>query len=319
MSKPLAELSLSQLRCFVAVVDAGSFAEASRRLGMSTSAVSKTIVRFESAYGLKLLHRSTHALSLTEDGEQLIDAAREMIRSATALETSIDDLVSNAGIGRVRMTTPVGLMRQCVAPLLCKFIAVHPDIHLDLRASNEIVDLAQAGIDLAIRSGSLEGIPGHLAQPWFKFPWVACASPSYIAKRGCPESPESLSSHDLIGFRNTKTGAVRPWRFRISGIINVNDQVQLRPLFQPRIVIDDGDAAWRAALNGAGIAMAPLWLAADALIAGQMIEVLRDWRGEDTQFSIVRRDRQQASKRVEAVIDFLKANTPRFSDDLLKI
>ena len=318
MPTPLSELSLPQLRCFVAVVDAGSLAEAARRLGMSTSTISKAIARFESGYGLKLLHRSTHALSLTEAGEQLIDAAREAIRGIVAFEDSLDDIVSTGAMGRVRISAPVAFVRCRLVPLLPSFITELPDVSLDVRASNETVDLAEAGIDLAIRSGPLDGIPGHIAQPWFRYPWVICASPDYLLRRGCPDSPADIARHDLIGFRNRKTGAVRPWRLRNLASDGPNARGQAWPPFRPRIAIDDGDAVWGAALNGSGIAMAPMWLAADALNSGQMVEVLRAWRGEDTQVSILRRDRQHAPRRVEAVIDFLKANTPTFTSELLE-
>lgn len=171
MPGPVADLSLPHLRCFVAVVDAGGFAEAGRRMGMSTSAMSKTIARFEAMYGLKLLHRSTHALSLTEEGEQLIGAAREAIRGIAALEASIGDLVASSVSGRVRVSAPVGFVRNRLVPLLPAFMAALPDVCLDLRASNEIIDLAEAGVDLAIRSGTLDGTPGQLAQSWFRYPW----------------------------------------------------------------------------------------------------------------------------------------------------
>lgn len=307
MSTPLAELSLPQLRCFVAVVEAGSFAEAGRRLGMSTSAISKMIARFEAAYGLKLLHRSTHALSLTEDGERLIDAAREAVRGVAALEASLGDVVSDGGAGRVRISAPVAFARCRIVPLLPAFVAALPGIHLDLRASNELVDLADAGVDLAIRGGSLEGIPGHVAQPWFRAPWVVCASPDYLARHGTPATPEELAAHVLIGFRNQQTGAVRPWRLGNAVLERV----------QPLIEIDDGESVWAAALTGVGIAMAPLWLAADDLTSGRMVEVLRPWRSDETQLWFLRRDRRHAPRRVEAIIEFLKANTPAFSRDLI--
>jgi DNA-binding transcriptional LysR family regulator len=249
---------------------------------------------------------------------RLLDAAREAIRGIVALEASLDDIVSTGAAGRVRISAPVAFVRCRLVPLLPSFITDLPGVCLDVRASNETVDLAEAGIDLAIRSGPLTGIPGHIAQPWFRYPWVICASPDYLARRGYPDNPEDLALHELIGFRNRKTGAVRPWRLRNLAPDGTDARGQARPPFQPRVAIDDGDAVWGAALNGSGIAMAPLWLAADALGSGQMVEVLRAWRGEDTQVSILRRDRQHTPRRVEAVIDFLKANTPTFNSELHK-
>jgi DNA-binding transcriptional LysR family regulator len=315
MPTPITDLSLVQLRCFVAVVDAGSFAEAGRRIGLSVSAISKTIARFEAAYGLKLLHRSTHALSLTEDGEQVIDAARVAIRSITALAAGLEDAASSGRAGRVRISAPVAFLRRRLVPLLPAFAAALPDVQLDLRAENEIIDLAESGVDLTIRSGALTRIPGHIAQPWFRYPWVVCATPHYFARRGRPEFPEDLATHDLIGYRNKSSGVVRPWRLRGAATDEGGEGQTLAP-FHPRIVIDDGEAAWGAACSGIGVTMAPLWLAVEALESGAMMEVLRDCRCDQTQVSIVRRDRRHAPSRVEAVIAFLKANTPSFPTDL---
>jgi DNA-binding transcriptional LysR family regulator len=315
MPPSLADFSLVQLRCFVAVVDAGSFAEAGRQIGLSVSAISKTIARFETAYGLKLLHRSTHALSLTEDGEHVIDAARDAIRSLTVLATSLDDAATGGRAGRVRISAPVGFVRRRLVPLLPAFAAALPDVHLDLRADNDIVDLAEAGVDLTIRGGALKGIPGHIANPWFRYPWVLCAAPDYLDRRGRPNVPDDLAGHELIGYRNKNSGVVRPWRLH-STAPNEDGEGQIFTPFHPRIAIDDGEATWCAACVGVGIVMAPLWLAAEALQSGAMVEVLRDWRCEQTQVSIVRRDRRHAPRRVEAVIGFLKANTPSFPADL---
>lgn len=308
MTRASADLSLAQLRCFVAVVSAGSFAEAGRRLGMATSAVSRTIARLEAARGVKLLHRSTHALSLTKDGELLIDVAREAMAGVDRVEAALGDMAAGGAAGRVRIAAPVAFARHCLVPLLPDFVRAHPDIRLDLRASSAMADLADAGIDLALRSGSLAGMPGHVQQPWLSFPWVACATPGYLAGRGRPARPDELHGHDLIGFRNPRTGRVAAWRFRAD-----EADGSARPLPEPRIVFDDGGAAWGAALAGLGVAWAPYWLAADALRSGEAVEVLGEWRGEETQLSIVRRDRRLLPKRVEAVIQFLKRHAARIA------
>lgn len=310
MPTPLAELSVVQLRCFVAVVDAGSFAAAARRLGLSTSALSKAITRLEHTHGVRLLHRSTHALSLTQAGEQVIDAARETVQSIGALEASLAETLTHGGAGRVRISAPVGLVRRHLAPLLPSFMAEHPDIFLDLRAGNELVDLAKGGFDIAIRGGSVQGVPGHRQMLWFTYPWVACAAPGYLRKHGTPRSPDELESHVLLGFRNRHTGVVRPWRFRVKRSTRGAYAVRTPNV---RIAIDDGESVWMAARHGAGIAMVPLWLAAPALRSGRVIEVLRPFRAEETPVSILRRERRLSTTRVDAVVDFLKAHPPQLS------
>lgn len=299
------ELSLAQLRYFLAVVDAGTFAEAARRLGVSTSSVSRLIGRFETAHGVKLLHRSTHALSLTEDGRRLLEPAREAVVALTEVEGALGLLADGSEGGWVRVTAPVAFLRHCLVPVLGRFARDHPDIRLDLRASNDLVDLAQDGIDLAIRTGELDNVPGHLRQPWFSFQWVLCAAPSYLTGRPPVGTPDDLAGHDLLGFRTTHDGLVRPWHLR-----DPATGVPQRLMPNPRFVLDDGEAGWRAALDGLGIVSAPMFLAAGALASGTMVELLQDWRPAATPVSIMRRDTRITPSRVAALVAFLKRHPP---------
>src|SRR3954452_8092734 len=118
MSTSPSPTSLLQLLCFVHVVEAGSFAEAGRRLGITTSAVSKTIARFESTHGLKLLHRSTHSQSLTAEGETLLTEARDTLRSVERLEAALTATAQGGAKGRVRISAPTAFVRACLVPLL---------------------------------------------------------------------------------------------------------------------------------------------------------------------------------------------------------
>jgi DNA-binding transcriptional LysR family regulator len=304
------DISLSQLRCFIAVVDAGSLAEAGRQLGMSTASVSKAIVRLEQTSGVKLLHRSTHAVSLTRDGEQLVELAREVVRAAEVFSRSAGAQTQESSVGWVRVTAPVAFMRDVLTPLFTEFSRENPSIRLDLRASNELLDLAKDGIDLAIRSGSLARVPGHLQTTWFKFPWVVCASPEYLDGRERPDQPSDLAAHNLIGFRNQRTGQVRPWWFRQPG--KQSEVAQVAP--DAASIFDDGASAWKAVVQGAGIGSAPLWLAADDLRAGRAVELLRDWRDADVTMNFLRRDRRLTPERVNTVIAFLRKHAPPLAD-----
>jgi DNA-binding transcriptional LysR family regulator len=202
------DVSLSQLRCFLAIVDAGSFAEAGRRLGLSPSVVSKTMARLEAAHGVKLLHRSTHSVSPTEEGRALIEPARAAGAALQDVVEVLDHSGAGAG-GTVRLTAPIAFLRHCLIPMLPELRRALPHTRLDLRASNEFLDLASHGIDVAIRSGSLDDVPGHVRQVWFSCPWVVCATPAYLAGRAVPTMPLHLEVHELIGFRASEDGLVR--------------------------------------------------------------------------------------------------------------
>jgi len=304
------EISLSQLRCFIAVVDAGSLAKAGRQLGMSTPSVSKAIARLEQTSGIKLLHRSTHAISLTHDGERLVESAREVVRAAGVFSRSAQAQTETDSSGWVRLTAPVALTRDVLTPLLPRFNHDNPSIRLDIRSTNQLLDLAREGVDVAIRSGSLARVPGHVQTAWFKAPWVVCASPAYLKGRQHPRQPDDLTGHRLIGFRNQRTGQVRPWSFRQAG--KRGSVIQSAP--DPMTIYDDGGSAWNAALHGGGIASAPLWLAAADLRAGRAVELLREWRDVDVTMYFLRRDRRLTPPRVNRVIAYLRRHAPALAD-----
>ncbi len=309
MPAKAAEVSPAYLRCFIAVVDAGSFAEAGRRMELSTSAMSKMVSRLEEVWGVKVLHRSTHALSLTDNGGRLVDEARKVIATLDAFDAQARELRENAEDGWVRISAPVALTRECLAPLLTAFGQLHPAIRLDIRVSNERVDLAASGIDIALRGGALDNLPGHVARRWFTCPWVVCASPDYLAAHGIPSSPHDLQSgHRSIGYRSASTGKAAPWLFR-----NRSSQEAATVSLEHQAIFDDGDAAWQAARTGFGLVQAPYYLAANAIGRGEMVEVLADWRQAQTVVSILRRDTRLPTARVESVIRYLQAMAPRFA------
>jgi DNA-binding transcriptional LysR family regulator len=248
-------------------------------------------------------------MSLTEDGEALLEPAREAVRAAQAFEDAAAHACDGGDAGVVRLTGAVGFVRHVVAPLMGDFVRLHPDIRLDVRATNEIVDLADGGIDLALRSGSLSGVPGHLHQTWFSFPWVICAAPSYLDRRPRPTTVAELDGHDVLGFRNHRTGRVQPWPRR-------TPTGDAGGSYEPkaRLAFDDGDAVWGAMLAGAGIACAPLWLAATSLRNGTAVELLAQWRDADVSVAMLRRDRRLTPGRLTALMAFLSARAPDLGD-----
>ncbi len=300
------DVSLPQLRCFIAVVEATSLAEAGRRLGMSAASVSKAIARLEQSVGSRLLHRSTHAFSLTLEGEALLDPAREVLAAASSFRRAANDGTTVGG--SIRISAPVGFCRVVLAPLLVAFRQDHPSVDLDVRATNDIVAMADDGIDIALRSGSLARIPGHVQQRWFSFPWVLCAAPAYLERKGVPQTIDDLAAHDLVGFRNTRTGQIQGWPY------NVGDNGSSRLTPPAGLAFDDGESGWKATLAGAGIACTPLWMAAAELRNGQAVEVLATLRGPPVDMSIIRRERRLTPPRVAALMEHLFANPPALSD-----
>lgn len=303
MSTPTLPGSLLPLTCFVRVVEAGSFAEAARRLGMTTSGVSRAISRFETDHGVRLLHRSTHALSLTDEGEQLLEEAREVLRGIEQFGLLLSQAADGGRGGRVRISAPPGFARACLLPVLPDLLDAHPEIQLEIRTTYDPVDLADGAVDLALRTGHLSGLPGHIAQTLFSSPWCTYATPGYLRRRGTPSTPGELAGHDLIGFRNSGDGRIRAWRFQEPAVEGAGGIV--RPEARARIVFDDGAAAYDMACNGHGIVWAPEWLALDDLRGGRVVEVLRAWRSGEMRMSLVRRERRLTPRRIQVVASFL--------------
>jgi DNA-binding transcriptional LysR family regulator len=296
-------LTLVQLQCFLAIVDHGSFAAAGRQLGLSTSAVSKTISRLEQAHAIRLLNRSTHALSLTPEGERLLPSVREAVSNFKAVEFAMSDVSARSADGKVRISAPTAFLSAFIAPLMTRFRAEHPGILLELRGSDAMDDLADEGIDLALRTGRINGVPGHLRQSWFRFPWMTCASPGYLAAHGAPTTLEDLAHHNLIGFRNRGTGLVDPWRYRTS-IWADGTTIRWNP--NPVLILDDANAVRAAAVEGAGVIWSPSWLVVDDIRAGRLQQVLGELPPTTMEMSIIRRAQVPTPERTALVIAFLQ-------------
>lgn len=303
MSTSSSLASLLPLTCFVRVVEAGSFAEAGRRLGMTTSGVSRAISRFEAEHGVRLLHRSTHAVSLTYEGERLFDEAREMLYGAERFGRSLAEAADGGRRGRVRIGAPAGFVRARLLPILPSLLDTHPKIQVEVRSTYALNDLAAEGVDIALRTGALVGLPGHIARPLISSPWCLYGAPAYLSRRGTPALPRDLDGHDLIGFRNAGEGRMGAWHFQDSSLESAKGIIRYEA--DARVVFDDGASAYELARGGHGLVWAPEWLALDDLHSGRVVEVLREWRSREMRLSLVRGEQRLAPERTRVVANVL--------------
>ena len=308
MSRPDLSTRVTDFVRLADIVDAGSFAEAARRAGTTTSAMSKAIRRIEQAHNVRLLHRTTHGLSLTGEGERILSNLRDLLQQVERLETSLADVGTDCVSGRVRLTAPSAFARACLVPLIPPLLARHPALDIELSLQDTLANLGADGVDIAIRSGPLDGLPGHLVRRLGTFPWILCAAPDYLSRRGTPSSPAGLESHEQIAFRNPATGRVVPWRFKDP--TGTRDAAIHRHAPTGRLVFDDGDAGWAMVRAGLGISWAPIWLGLDDIRAGRVVEIMRDQRVEETMLSAVRLGGHPAPPRTQAVLDFLVEASP---------
>lgn len=301
MATPSAQSSLLNLLQFVRIVDAGSFAEAARRAGTSTSAMSKAVSRFEALHGVKLLHRTTHSISLTHDGEKLLDGARNLLRQAERLEAYIGETAAGSSAGRVRLAAPGPFLRACIAPMLPAILKANPNLELEIKVDDTGLDLAAEGIDVAIRFGDLSGQPGLIAKRLGAFPYIIAATPKYLEFMGRPKSPADLESHHQIGYRDASNGQLSPWLF----CDNSGTGAVTRMVPRNRFVVEDMTVAWAMTLRGLGVSWLPAWCGSKDIRSGRAVEVLKDWRLPETPVYAVQLDRKQVPQRTRDLIDLL--------------
>ena len=185
-----------EMRTFVQVVDTGSFVGAAEPLDMSKAAVSRYVADLEARLGVRLLHRTTRRLSLTEDGEVFYLRCKELLGGLDAAEAEVTARSGDA-IGQLRVNAPVSFGILYLAPVWAAFKARHPQVSFDVTLSDRVVDIVEEGFDLAIRITQLQNtslISRRLASTRM----VLCASPTYLARQGTPVHPSELVQHHIL-------------------------------------------------------------------------------------------------------------------------
>lgn len=280
------------IAAFIAVADLNGFAPAARKLGLSTSAVTRHVAALEDRLGVRLLNRTTRAVSLTDAGMRYLERSRRIL-------TDLEDAEQMAGsergepLGRLVVAAPQVFGRLHVAPLVCAFMSRHPKITAELLLSDRMVNLVEDGVDLAVRIGNL-GDSSDIARRLGAVRRVLVASPQYLADHGVPQSPAELSAHQLIAF----TALARPdrWSFWSGG---AQYDIQVRP----RFVTNSADAAIGHALQGGGLTLALSYQVADQVREGRLRLVLEVFEPQPYAVQIVYPSSRLLSLKVRAFLE----------------
>ncbi|MBT8768428.1 LysR family transcriptional regulator [Pseudomonas boanensis] len=289
--------SLISIECFVRSAEAGSFAEAARRLGLTPAAVGKNVARLESNLGVRLFLRSTRRLTLTEAGERFL---AEVSGGLASIQSAVANLASSQGqpAGTLKVSMGMAFGRDYILPLLGEFLTRYPAILPDWHFENRPVDLIGEGFDAAI-GGGFELPQGVIARELGPAHRVLLASPGYLASRPAVQSPADLQQHDGILIRSPQTGRVRSWALRTR-----DDRLATLDL-RLRMTMTDPEAACHAAMQGLGITLVSTVHALPHLQRGTLVRVLPDWYVDTGSLVLYFSAQKLLPAKTRAFIDFI--------------
>ncbi|MBP0599951.1 LysR family transcriptional regulator [Herbaspirillum sp. LeCh32-8] len=289
--------TMSSIECFVAAADAGSFSAAARRLGLTSAAVGKNVARLEGNLGVRLFHRSTRKLTMTEAGERFlleVGGGLETIRNAVA------NLASAGGqpAGNLKVSMGTGFGREYVVPLLGEFLQRYPGISPDWHFDNRPVDLISEGFDAAI-GGGIELSPGVVARELAPAHRVLLASPTYLDARPPLRTPADLPQHDGILIRSPQTGRIRAWTLRD----RAGEQAPVD--LKVKMTMSDPNVACEIAQMGMGITLVAMPHAVVYLERGSLVRVLPDWYVDGGMLSLYFTAARLLPAKTRVFVDFI--------------
>lgn len=284
------------LTLFSAVVDTGSFSAAGRRLGLSPSALSRAVDRIEDRLGVRLLLRTTRLLTLTTEGQAYLQAARRILADLDEAEQAIAD--QGAPRGRLRVSAALSHGRLCIVPLLGDFVALYPNILVDIALNDTVVDIAAGQADVAIRFGPLAD-SSLTARKLGDNGRVIVASPAYLARYGTPKFPEDLHCHNCLNFNFRRAEPVWPFH---------RDGQDFALSVRGAIEANNGETLGQLAAAGVGIARVGTFSVAQELASGGLVPILEAFNpGDVEQIHAVFVGGANTPARVRAFVDFLAA------------
>jgi DNA-binding transcriptional LysR family regulator len=283
-----------EMRAFVAVVEAGSFVGAAEALQVSKPAISRQVAELEARLGVRLLHRTTRKLSLTEEGDVFHARCKEVLGVLEEAEAEVTARRDRA-VGVLKVSAPVSFGLLHLAPLWAGFMAAQPDVALELSLSDRVVDLVEEGFDMAVRIARLPS-SSLVSRKLSSTRTVLCASPKYLKAHGRPKHPSELAQHAVLAYNLLSIG--ESWEFAgPEGSVTVK--------VRPRLRTNSGDTCRAVALLHQGIILQPSFLVADDLRSGALVEVLPGWKTLELGIYAVYPSRKHLLPKVRLLIDHL--------------
>ncbi len=287
-------MDLNDIVVFTKVVETRSFTGAAEQLGLPKSTVSRKLAQLEERLGVRLVQRTTRKLALTDIGQAYYQRCARIVADVAAAEQLVTDMQATPR-GRVRVTAPIDLSMRYLGAIVAGFVAEHPDVTVELEATDRIVDLIEEGFDVAVRFGALPEST-LIARRLCRIESLLVATPSYLARRGTPATIEDLDEHDRVLF--TPNARVQSWTL-------VHDDATYEFGRPARFASNNVGAVRGAVLAGAGISVLAEFMVADDIAAGRLVPVLPGWRNRPTDAHAVYPARQNLPPRLSLFLDHL--------------
>jgi LysR family transcriptional regulator for bpeEF and oprC len=284
------------MQVFVKVVDAASFSGAARQLDLANASVTSAIRNLEGHLGVTLLQRTTRHLHVTEEGAAFYDRCKSILAQVEEAEGSARD--AKEGLrGTLRIEAPFAIGHSVLAPVLVDFAARNPELRIVTTLTNQVDNLVERGIDLAIRMDEVEG--GDLvAHPIYEGRYVVCAAPAFLRRHGTPSSPQGLRPESCLGLTGHVSTSARAWSFRKGA-----EEYRLWP--EGNLAFNASDALIRAAMRGAGMIYVLDILVRDFVDRGELTRVLPEWETAKRTFYLVYPKSRFLAPKVKAFADFI--------------
>jgi LysR family transcriptional regulator for bpeEF and oprC len=283
---------LQAMRIYARVAELGSFTRAAADLDMSRAAVSESVAALEKHLGARLLARTTRQVAPTDDGQDYLQRCRRILAEVDAAEAALRD-ARDRPQGHLRVDLPPAFGRVLLLPALPKFLERYPDLELDVRFNDRVVDLVAERVDVAMRSGVVRS-PDLVARRIATSRRIIVGAPAYLASAGTPQKPDDLHRHRLIGVSSGTTGRTLQWVLRGTKA----------PKLKFAVVFNEVEALLEAAAGGAGLAQTVDLLAGGLIARGKLATVLDAWGTDGPPVSMVSVAAVHRSAKVRVFSDF---------------
>lgn len=294
---------LAGVTAFLALAELKSFAATASRLKLSAATVSAQISDLESRLGMPLVVRNTRQITLTDAGEAYrmsLDGLVEQAERSSQIAAAFKDEIG----GTIKIASFKGVTSWLLGTTIDKFVERYPNLSIDVRMTEDIVDLVANGYDIAVRGAHMVE-PNWIVRKLKSSRVFLAASPVYLARRGAPRHPRDLAAHDCLQYSNLSFGNF--WLLS-------NDLITERVPIQPRLLCNDGDTLREWGVAGLGVVLLPEHIIGTDIAEGRMVELLPSWQARGFDINIVYPDNRHITRKVKLFVDALIEDTRKLRE-----